>query len=160
MAIAAIAWGSSFVKFVGCVTGLITLPTIWFAWQFYTQPRMAITDAELWVYLLPNFQKPFRIPLESVEVFFIGQGAVSGTEPGHPDGYGGAVAANVIVRLAESAKEWHHRDVHLLLGVWDEGYITVRGLFCENIDQDVLKTMNRELMNRKRKLRMTSGAPT
>ena len=119
---------------------------------------MAITDTELLVYLKANYRTPFRVPLNVVEVFFIGQGAVSGTEPGQPDGYEGAVAANVIVRLADAAKDWHHRDVHLMLGVWDDGYITVRGLFCENIDHDVLKSMNRELVNRKRQLKASKSA--
>lgn len=149
----AIAWGSVPMQILGGLASVVALAMLWFAWQLYVQPRLAITNTELLVYLKPNYRSPFRVPLEIVEVFFIGQGAVSGTEPGQPDGYGGAVAANVIVRLAEAAKDWHQRDVHLMLGVWDDGYITVRGLFCENIDQDVLKAMNRELMSRKRQLR-------
>ena len=158
LALAAIFWGSTPVRIAGCVACVLTLAMIWFAWRFFVQPRIAITDSELLVYLKPNYRTPFRVPLNVVEVFFIGQGAVSGTEPGQPDGYGGAVAANVIVRLADAATDWHHRDVHLMLGVWDEGYITVRGLFCENIDQDVLKSMNHELMTRKRQLRASQDS--
>ena len=88
-----------------------------------------------------------------VEVFFMGQGAVSGEEPGHPRDYQGHVAANVVVRLAESAPEWHCRRVNEWLAVWDDGYVTLRGLWCENIDQDLLKSMNSGLMQAKRALR-------
>lgn len=143
-------WG---VRVFGAFVVLCVLPVVWYGWQIFSQPRLAITDHELFVYLRPNYRDPFRVPLDVVEVFFIGQGAVSGVEPGQPKDYQGAVAANVIVRLAEAATDWHHRDVHLWLGVWDEGYITVRGLFCENIDQEVLKRMNKQLLRRKRQLR-------
>lgn len=129
-----------------------------FASLVLTRPRLAINTTELLVYLQRNPLVPYRVPLSVVEVFFIGQGAVSGNEPGQPKGYEGAVAANVIVRLAEAATEWHQRDVQLLLGVWDEGYITVRGLFSANIDQDVLKEMNRQLLQRKRALRASASA--
>lgn len=145
--------GNLFLRVLGVILSLVALPAIWFAWRFHSQPRLAITSHELLVYVRPNYREPYRVPLDVVEVFFIGQGAVSGTEPGQPKDYEGAVAANVIVRLAESAKDWHHRDVHLLLGVWNDGYITVRGLLCDNIDQEVLKTMNKRLLGRKRELR-------
>ena len=118
------------------------------------RPRLAIQGDELVVYL--NAGKPLHVPLEVVEVFFIGQGAVSGEEPGQPKDYRGAVAANVIVRLAESADEWHRRDVNLTLGVWRDGYISVRGLWCENINASVLQRMNHRLAACKRE-RMTRG---
>lgn len=117
------------------------------------RPRLAINDTELIVYLRKNPLVPYRVPLTVVEVFFIGQGAVSGDEPGQPKDYEGAVAANVIVRLADAATEWHQRDVQQMLGVWNEGYITIRGLFCANIDQEALKQMNKRLLHRKRLLR-------
>jgi|GEM_PF-5717193 len=144
------SWG---LRVFGMLVAFCVLPVVWYGWQIYSHPRLAISDRELLVYLRPNYRQPFRVPLTVVEVFFIGQGAVSGSEPGQPKEYQGAVAANVIVRLADAATDWHKRDVHLWLGVWDEGYITVRGLFCENIDHDVLKRMNKQLLRRKRELR-------
>ena len=149
-------WHVAF-RTTGALIGLLGLWIAWFAWRFYALPRLAISDSELLVYLRPNFSQAFRVPLDNVEVFFIGQGAVAGEEPGQPKGYEGAVAANVIVRLAESAAEWHHREVHQVLGVWNEGYITIRGLFCDNIDQEVLKVMNKELQKRKRQMKKSSA---
>ncbi len=151
---------SWYLQAIGSIIALGGTVALWFAWQFSTHPRVAITDTELWVYVSQHVGQPTRIPLDAVEVFFIGQGAVKGPEPGQPHGYEGAVAANVVVRLAESAKEWHEREAHQLLGIWNEGYITVRGLFCNNIDQDVLKDMNRQLIDRKRKLRESRSATT
>lgn len=133
---------------LGCLAAVA-----WILWRFTMQPRVALDDNQL-VLQLALLRKPFRVPLDVVEVFFIGQGAVSGEEPGQPRGYQGAVAANVIVRLAESAKEWQqHHAVNQRLAVWADGYITVRGLWCEDINQDVLQAMNHQLMQAKRELR-------
>ena len=121
------------------------------------RPRLAIDGENLWVFvrlLLPAV----RVPLDNVEVFFMGQGAVVGDEPGHPKEYKGAVAANVIVRIAEADASWHARSVNPWLGLWSEGYITVRGLWCEDINQDLLKNMNHDLISAKRKLRQEKNA--
>ena len=74
------------------------------AWRFGRTPRLALTNDELLVFVKtwPNIVRasPIRVPLDNVEVFFMGQGAVAGEEPGHPRDYEGAVAANVVVRLS------------------------------------------------------------
>ena len=132
------------------LTGLMFVG--WQLWQFVRTPRVLIEGDELLLYV-GSLRAPFRVPLRVVEVFFMGQGAVSGEEPGHPRDYQGHVAANVVVRLAESAPEWHCRRVNEWLAVWDDGYVTLRGLWCENIDQDLLKSMNSGLMQAKRALR-------
>jgi hypothetical protein len=136
-------------RIAGGLSLLISTPTLWVCWQFFFKPRMAMTNDELLVYIRSS-GKPLRVPLDVGEVFFMGQGAVRGTEPGHPKKHEGTIAANVIVRLAESATDWQRRDVQLLLGVWRDGYITIRGLWCEDIQQDLLKLMNRELLQAKR----------
>lgn len=142
---------------IGVLLGITFATTALFAWSFGRTPRLALTDDELLVFakIWPSVFRvpPIRVPLDNVEVFFMGQGAVSGDEPGHPREYQGAVAANVVVRLAEAQKSWHARDINQWLGVWAEGYITVRGLWCENIDQDLLKDMNHNLMTAKRERR-------
>lgn len=89
---------------------------------------------------------PFQLPLDVVECFFLGQG---------PSFVGkGAVAqadaSNVVVRLAERATEWHKRDVRPALGHWCDGYITIRGAWCEPIDGDVVERMNSQLAAVKR----------
>jgi hypothetical protein len=93
----------------------------------------------LLVYLDPT--RPTRVPIEIVECFFLGQGPselpkLKGREP---------ETQNVIVRLAEAASEWKHRDVRRALGHWCEGYITIRGSWCEPISPDLMKRLNRRL---------------
>jgi hypothetical protein len=87
----------------------------------------------------PN--RPTRIPIAVVECFFLGQGGsqlpkLQGREP---------ETQNVIVRLAESATEWKRRDVRPALGNWCEGYITIRGSWCERITPELMRRMNGRL---------------
>ena len=138
--------------FVTCCAGVslaLAIGLCWFSWNCFFRPRLAITSDELLVNVTIS-SKTFRVPLDVVEVFFMGQGAVRGTEPGQPKDYEGAVAANVIVRLAEAAPDWHNRKSQLWLAVWDDGYITIRGLWCEDIQQELLKNMNKQLAKAKR----------
>ena len=111
------------------------------------QPRLAYSDGELLVYLEP--QTPTRVPIDNVECFFLGQGPselpkLKGREP---------ETQNVIVRLAESAAEWKHRDVRPAIGHWCEGYITLRGSWCEPITPALMKRLNHRLaeIHRQRK---------
>jgi hypothetical protein len=105
-----------------------------------SQPRLAYEPGSLLVYFEPK--NPIRVPLEIVECFFLGQGAselpkIDGIEP---------ETSNIIVRLAERAKDWHHRDVEPALGHWCEGYITIRGTWCEPISGEALKRLNQRLV--------------
>ena len=83
-----------------------------------------------------------RVPIEIVECFFLGQGAselpkLQGREP---------ETQNVVIRLAESASEWKHRDVRPSFGQWCEGYITIRGAWCEPITPELMKRLNQRLV--------------
>ena len=109
-----------------------------------TRPRVAYEAGELLVYLEPALAT--RVPIEIVEVFFLGQGPgglpkLKGREP---------ETQNVIIRLAESASEWKHREVKPALGHWCEGYITIRGGWCEPITPEVMKRLNRRLAEAKK----------
>ena len=116
---------------------------VYAAWQ----PRLAATAGELLVFLEPT--RPTKVPIEIVECFFLGQGPselprLKGREP---------ETQNVIVRLAESAVEWKHRDVKPAFGHWCEGYITLRGSWCEPITPAIMQRLNRRLaeLHRERK---------
>lgn len=103
-------------------------------------PRLAYESGELLVFLAGR--NPVRVPIEVVEVFFVGQGASNlpkllGREP---------ETANVIVRLAESTPEWKHRDVDPRFAHWCEGYITLRGAWCEPINNEALRRLNKRLV--------------
>ncbi|HZN33274.1 MAG TPA: hypothetical protein VFB80_05620 [Pirellulaceae bacterium] len=145
---------------VGSVTGLIWALTAGRHWAFSLafasgtmlalwmlgelvyaawQPRLAVAAGDLLVFLEPT--RPTKVPLEIVECFFLGQGPselprLKGREP---------QTQNVIVRLAESAVEWKHRDVKPAFGHWCEGYITLRGSWCEPITPAIMARLNRRL---------------
>lgn len=118
------------------------------------QPRLACQANELLVFFEPN--QPIRVPLDIVECFFLGQGAselpkIDGIEP---------ETSNVIVRIAERAKDWHHRDVKASLGHWCEGYITLRGAWCEPISGEALKQLNHRLAEAHRRQKAAAQATT
>ena len=124
--------------------------SFWMAGTFVMamrRPRLAYGDEQLWVFLDPR--EPVRVPIEIVECFFLGQGpsfVTSGTKKE-------AETQNIIVRLAESAVDWKHRDVPDKYGHWCEGYITLRGAWCEPITKDRMAALNRRLaeVHRERK---------
>lgn len=107
-------------------------------------PRLAYDRGELLVYLEPA--KATRVPIEIVECFFLGQGPselpkLHGREP---------QIQNVVVRLAEAATDWKQRAVKPTFGQWSDGYITIRGSWCEPIAPAVLKSLNERLVEAKR----------
>lgn len=102
-------------------------------------PRLAYCNGHLLVYL--KSAEPERVPIEIVELFFFGQGVshlpANESEP--------SKSRTVVVRLAEAAAEWHARDVNPNWGEWREGYIILRGTWCEPLTPDVMKDLNRRL---------------
>jgi hypothetical protein len=116
--------------------GLLALASL--AW-WLSVPRLAYEAGELLVFV--DRREPIRVPIDIVECLFLGQGPsflpdLAGREP---------ETANVIVRLAESAAEWKHRDVSPRIAHWYEGYITLRGAWCEPIKPEGLRQLNHRL---------------
>lgn len=140
---------------VGPVIGstLLLLGFVWFLFTLWVarRPRLGYCRGELLVYL--RMGKPLHIPIDVVEVFFLGQGPATGKDPRNQSEEGGIVAANVVVRLSEAATEWRQRDVNVALGVWQQGYITLRGLWCERLNGEIVQRMNRRLVEIKRNRR-------
>jgi hypothetical protein len=124
------------------------------AWQWYLAsfPRMAFEQGDLLLYLPPP--DPLRVPVEIVECFFIGQGpSLLPDEQGRE-----AQAANIIVRLAQKAEDWHRAEVPPLLAQWCDGYITLRGAFCESFDGDFVNALNKRLAEVHRARRAAEAA--
>ena len=107
-------------------------------------PRIAIDADHLLVYL--RGYHPYRIPLDAVECFFQGQGESALKASG-------ARSTNVVIRLAERATDWHSRNVKKSLGEWDDGYIIIRGTWCEPLSETKLRALNSELARVKRELK-------
>lgn len=102
-------------------------------------PRVAYDSAALLVYL--GSWQPFRVPIEHVECFFLGNGS--------SDIRVGKAAApqtsTIVVRIAESASEYQQRDAKAALGQWCGGYIVLRGTWCEPITAELLTALNKRL---------------
>ena len=103
-------------------------------------PRLAYQDGQLLVFLTRG--SPLRVPVDVVECFFLGQ-TEENQSPGHEKRR--AQTATVVVRLAEAAKEWHRFDVKAALGSWQNGYIIIRGTWCEPLSMDRVNALNTRL---------------
>jgi hypothetical protein len=103
------------------------------------QPRLAYADRHLLVWLRSG--PPLRVPIEVVECFWLGQAL--GMLPGRR--HANTETASVVVRIADSAAEWRHQEVKPRLGTWCEGYITIRGTWCEPLSIQLVNRLNQRL---------------
>jgi hypothetical protein len=106
--------------------------------------RLAFRDGKLLAYV--TIGKPIAIPIGAVECFFIGQ---ADTHISVPQVARTAVVT-VVIRLAESAVDWHHRKTVSALASWRCGYIIIRGTWSEPINQEVVNRLNRKLREAQR----------
>jgi hypothetical protein len=81
------------------------------------------------------------VPREVVEAFFLGQG------PSYLPGTPGQrlESVNLVARLSQKAPEWMHVSVKPALGHWCDGYVTIRGTWCEPLTGDVIRRLNARL---------------
>lgn len=123
------------------------LALFWALYRFalFLTPRLAYRNSKLLVYLKGLF--PVQVPIDCVEVFFMGQGESKlKLADGKP-----LENSTIVVRLAEAAEKWHRIEVKRRLGHWCEGYITIRGAWCEPINGDTIRRMNESLRQIKKK---------
>jgi hypothetical protein len=103
------------------------------------QPRIAFRDG----HVLFNLQQgaPIAVPVEIIEAFFLSQG------PAHlPAGIRQSEKTmNLVARLSQRHQEWKERDVKPALGSWAEGYVTIRGTWCEPLGTELIRRLNRRL---------------
>jgi hypothetical protein len=107
-------------------------------WQS-RRPRLAYRDKHLLVWL--RSENPIAVPIEAVECFWLGQAPT--LLPGKRNER--SEAAAVVVRIADAATEWQHQEVDARLGKWCDGYITIRGTWCEPLNVDVVQRLNERL---------------
>ncbi|MBL9161503.1 MAG: hypothetical protein JNL18_02045 [Planctomycetaceae bacterium] len=112
------------------------------------RPRIAFQDGQVLFNLRGS--APAAVPAEVVEAFFLGQG------PAHLPTIRTMVpeCVNLVARLSEKAPEWAKVDVKPALGAWCEGYVTIRGTWCEPLSNEVIRRLNRRL----REIREAAGA--
>jgi hypothetical protein len=121
---------------LSCGGGVVALVLAWHAGQ----PRLVCQDGELWVYL--HALGASRVPIDIVECVFQGRQRIAIRGHSIP----GARAANVVIRLAERAKESHVRRVLPILGSWQDGYITIYGTWCEPLTPQLVESLNARLV--------------
>jgi hypothetical protein len=102
-------------------------------------PRIAYRPGEVLFYL--KSRGSIAVPLDVVEAFFQGEGPAH--LPGSPSPQTKTV--NLVARLAQRETAWQSREVKAALGAWQEGYITIRGTWCEPITGEVIRRLNRRL---------------
>jgi hypothetical protein len=103
------------------------------------RPRIAFRNGEVLFHLRSG--APVAVPVEIVEAFFLGQG------PANIPAVGGqpAETVNLVARLSQKAPEWAKVEVKPALGLWCEGYVTIRGTWCEPLNGEVIRRLNRRL---------------
>lgn len=137
---ALIAWSAAVWQtwLGGVLLGLAGAGVVFFVWQWFT-PRLAYADRHLLIYLRPS--GPIRVPLEVVEAFLVGQDSTQLPKLGRTSNR----TVTLIARLADRHKDWHRRDVHPMLGKWEDGYIIIRGTWCERICPGLVNRLNEKL---------------
>jgi hypothetical protein len=136
--------------------GLVALAAVVAGLFIYVMrmPRLAYQNGYLLVYL--RSMAPVRVPIDLVECFFLGQDAGFVSSPGGKE----METSTIVVRLAESAAEWRHVEVNPSLGRWCDGYITIRGTWCEPISGPLMKELNARLVEAHRSQRLKREVET
>jgi len=103
------------------------------------RPRVAYSDGNVLFYLRAN--EPIAVPVHVVEAFFLGQGPayLPGTVEDSQE------TVNLVARLSQKETEWQRLEVKPALGRWCEGYVTIRGTWCEPLTNEVIRRLNRRL---------------
>jgi peptidoglycan/LPS O-acetylase OafA/YrhL len=104
----------------------------------FRRPRMAYQNGHVLFYLRSG--PPIAVPADVVEAFFAGQ-----SPAGIPGIAKQPQSANLIARLSRRHTEWAEQTVKPALGNWSEGYVTVRGTWCEPLSAELIRKLNRRL---------------
>ena len=127
------------VRIVGGLIALLAALMVGASLVELRRPRIAYRDGHVLFNLRGS--APAAVPAEVVEAFFLGQGPAHlptiRTEP--PE------CTNLVARLSEKAPEWAQVEVKPALGAWCEGYVTIRGTWCEPLTGEVIRRLNRRL---------------
>jgi len=101
------------------------------------RPRVAFRDGSVLFYLRSG--PPIAVSAEIVEAFFLGQGPAQ--LPASPR----SQTVNLVARLSQRHTEWARQDVKPNLGNWCDGYVTIRGTWCEPLGTELIRKLNRRL---------------
>ena len=128
--------GLRYISVAGLVVGAmlmgIVIRQLW-------RPRVAYSGGLVLFFLRAG--EPIAVPVQVVEAFFLGQGPayLPGTTEDSEE------TVNLVARLSQKYPEWMRHDVKPALGKWCEGYVSIRGTWCEPLTNDVIRRLNRRL---------------
>jgi hypothetical protein len=103
------------------------------------EPRIAYHAGSVLFYLVSG--PPIAVPASLVEAFFLGQGPTM--LPGATNPRDSTV--NLVARISQRDPSWGNREVKPALGRWADGYVTIRGTWCEPLNGEVVRGLNRRL---------------
>jgi hypothetical protein len=126
-------------RWLGIVLLLAGFGTVAILFSQLLRPRIAFQNGHVLFYLRSG--PPFAVPMEIVEAFFAGQ------SPAHLPGLTKQPqTVNLIARLSQRHTEWaEQQTVNPSLGKWSESYVTIRGTWCEPLEAEVIRRLNRRL---------------
>jgi hypothetical protein len=125
-------------RWTGIALMAISLAMIGLLLNQLRRPRIAFRDGLVLFNLRTG--AAIGVPADVVEAFFLGQG------PAHlPGAAGKSQTVNLMARLSQRRTEWARQDVKSALGSWCDGYVTIRGAWCEPLDTDLVRRLNRRL---------------
>ena len=129
-------WSGALLLALAAISGLVAIVRLF-------RRRVARQDGNLLIDLGPR--SPIPVPIEAVECFFLG------SLPTKMSGKWGlqSRAVSIVIRLAERDVEYHNRTVSPRLGTWSDGYITIRGSWCEPISPALVNRLNKQLIEAK-----------
>jgi hypothetical protein len=125
-------WFAGLMLFVGLALIAIVVRQL-------VRPRVAYANGKVLFYLLAG--RPIAVPVGIVEAFFLGQGPayIPGTVEDSQE------TVNLVARISQKAEDWQRQEVKPALGRWCEGYVSIRGTWCEPLTNDVIRRLNRRL---------------
>jgi len=133
------SFANAWIRSVGITLLVLAVLILVAIGRQFLRPRIAYRDG----YVLFNLRagSPITVPIEYVEAFFVGQGPalLPGRTAENEKTY------NLVARLAQRQVDWANREVNPALGNWAEGYVTVRGTWCEPLEQELVRKLNRRL---------------
>jgi hypothetical protein len=125
-------WFAGLMLFVGLALVVIVV-------RQFVKPRVAYSDGKVLFYLRTG--RPIAVPVGFVEAFFLGQGPayIPGTIEDSQE------TVNLVARISQKAEDWQRVEVKPALGRWCEGYVSIRGTWCEPLTNEVIRRLNRRL---------------
>ena len=131
--------GSVLLVAIGLAAVLQGLVLLGLLIKEWLSPRVAYDAGYVLFYLRAG--APIAVPVQVVEAFFLGQG------PAHLplQSLESSVAINLVARLSQKSPEWAEVEVKPALGRWAEGYVSIRGSWCEPLTGEVIRRLNRRL---------------